>query len=53
MDKKNIKGWNETGYSRNFSEIKIFRKITCDCNRLIINTNTYVDLAYPSRKKCL
>ena len=35
-----------TETSRNFSEIKIFRKITCDCNRLIINTNTYVDLAY-------
>lgn len=27
--------------SRNFSEIKIFRKLTSDCNRLIVSTNTY------------
>ena len=35
---------------RNFSEIKIFRKLASDCNRLIVSTNTYVDLAYTSRK---
>ena len=30
-----------TKTSRNFSEIKIFRKITIECNKLIVNTNTY------------
>lgn len=41
--------------SRNFSEIKIFRKFTSDCNRLIVSTNTYYicRLSLYLTEKCL